>query len=81
MPVQAMVMIFGFSSLPQLTIVGATGASRVEPFQNTFAICLKLPFHNVLFSLPLYTIRLFLTRTRFIILAEVFILILSVIVF
>src|SRR5699024_1538643 len=41
-PVQAMVIILGFSSVPQLTIVGETGASRVEPFQNTFDMLLLL---------------------------------------
>ncbi len=44
MPVQATVMMFGFSIVPQLTMVGGTGARRVEPFQNTFAIffCLSM---------------------------------------
>lgn len=34
-----MVRIFGFSKVPQVTIVGATGANKVEGFQNTFDIC------------------------------------------
>ena len=38
MPVQAMVSIFGFSMLPQVTRTGGSGPKRVLPFQLCFAI-------------------------------------------
>ena len=37
-PVQPMVMMFGFSSVPQDTIAGGTGERSVPPFQNIFDI-------------------------------------------
>ena len=37
-PVQPIVMMFGFSGVPQDTIAGGTGERSVPPFQNIFDI-------------------------------------------
>ena len=47
MPVHATVRRFGFSSVPQETSAGGTGASSVPGFQNSFGMYRFRPFRSI----------------------------------